>query len=224
MKGIERVERQIAHVIGHSPVPEDPGHSGNTLEWLLQFDPKADAALRIAALGHDIERAIEGRKVCRGDFPTYDAFKAAHARNSARILMEILKECGVEDEPFSREVCRLVRRHEVGGGSALGSARGCGQHFLLRRESPPLLRTEHLGGDAAALYLGLPAPIRARKADRNRHPAAKRGAFASDGGVHRGGQDLPGKAGPIQAAAFIPSRCGAACQGCRRFPLIIHDG
>ncbi len=115
MNGIERVERRIAHVIGHSSVPEDPTHSGNTLEWLLELDPKADAALRIGALGHDIERAIEGRKVRRGDFPTYDAFKAAHARNSARILMEILKECRVEDEPFSREVCRLVRRHEVGG-------------------------------------------------------------------------------------------------------------
>ncbi len=115
MKGIERIERRIAHVIGQSSVPEDPTHSGNTLKWLLEFDPKADAALRIAALGHDIERAIEGRKVCRGDFPTYDAFKAAHARNSARILMEILKQCGVEDEPFSREVYRLVRRHEVGG-------------------------------------------------------------------------------------------------------------
>ncbi len=115
MKGIERVERRIAHVIGHSSVPEDPTHSGNTLEWLLELDPKADAALRIAALGHDIERAIEARKVRRGDFPTYDTFKAAHARNSARILMEILKECWVEDEPFSREVCRLVRCHEVGG-------------------------------------------------------------------------------------------------------------
>ena len=115
MKGIERIERRIAHVIGQSSVPEDPTHSGNTLKWLLEFDPKADAALRIAALGHDIERAIEGRKVHRGDFPTYDAFKAAHARNSARILMDILKECGVEDEPLSREVCRLVRRHEVGG-------------------------------------------------------------------------------------------------------------
>jgi hypothetical protein len=115
MKGIERVERRIAHVIGCSSVPEDPMHSRNTLEWLLELDPKADAALRIAALGHDIERAIEGRKVHREDFPTYDAFKAAHARNSARILMEILKECRIEDEAFSREVGRLVSRHEVGG-------------------------------------------------------------------------------------------------------------
>jgi len=117
MKGFERVERRIAHVIGHSSVPEDPTHSGNTLEWLLELDPKADAALRIAALGHDIERAIEGQKVRREDYPTYDAFKAAHARKSAQILMDILKECRVEDEPFSREVRRLVRRHEVGGDS-----------------------------------------------------------------------------------------------------------
>ena len=76
-------------MIAGSGVPEDPGHSRNTLEWLLRFDPKADPALRIAALGHDIERAVEARKVQRGDFADYDAFKAAHARNSAAMLGEI---------------------------------------------------------------------------------------------------------------------------------------
>jgi hypothetical protein len=115
MDSLERVERRIAEVIAGSRVPEDPAHSRNTLEWLLLLTPKADAALRIAALGHDIERAIEARKVRRADFADYDAFKAAHARNSAGILLEVMEECGVEDERLKREVEHLVRAHEVGG-------------------------------------------------------------------------------------------------------------
>lgn len=115
MDSLERVVRRIGEVIAGSSVPEDPEHSRNTLEWLLELDPTADAALRIAALGHDIDRAVEAQKVRRADFMDYDDFKAAHARNSADILGEILHECGVEDEALGREVERLVCRHEVGG-------------------------------------------------------------------------------------------------------------
>jgi hypothetical protein len=115
VNGLERVERRIAEVIAGSTVPEDSDHSSNTLKWLTELAPGADAALRIAALGHDIDRAIEERKVKRADFADYDKFKAAHARNSAGILLEIMQECGVEDEALRREVHRLVIRHEVGG-------------------------------------------------------------------------------------------------------------
>ena len=73
-------------------------HSRSTLEWLLRLDPKADPALRIAALSHD----IEARKVRRGDFADYDAFMAAHARNSAAMLGGILRECDVGDEALTR--------------------------------------------------------------------------------------------------------------------------
>ena len=55
-------------IIKKSQVPEDPIHSKNTLEWLLKLKPDADDALKIAALGHDIERAIAERKVRREDF------------------------------------------------------------------------------------------------------------------------------------------------------------
>ena len=115
MSSIERVGQRIAELVAASGVPEDPGHSQNTLEWLLALEPDAGAALRIAALGHDVERAIETRKVQREDFADYDAFKAAHARSSADILREIMRECGVEDEALTREVHRLVYLHEVGG-------------------------------------------------------------------------------------------------------------
>jgi hypothetical protein len=115
MDRLERAARRIEEVIAGSTVPEDPEHSRNTLQWLLELDPEADAALQIAALGHDIDRAVAKRKVQRAEFADYDAFKAAHARNGAQILTELLEACGIEDAAFLREVHRLVCCHEVGG-------------------------------------------------------------------------------------------------------------
>lgn len=114
MDSIERAKGQIRALIANSKVPEDPQHAENTLEWLLKLEPEADQALRIAALGHDIDRAIEDRKVHRSDYDDYDAFKAAHAHNSAIILREILDKSSVA-KPIADEACRLVRLHEAGG-------------------------------------------------------------------------------------------------------------
>ena len=114
-ESIERVRARIREVISGSSVPEDPRHSTNTLEWLLKFQPRADEALQLAALGHDIDRAVDESKVLRSDFSDYDDFKAAHARHSAEMLLEILQQCGVEDPALADEVYRLVCSHEVGG-------------------------------------------------------------------------------------------------------------
>ncbi len=112
---IERARLRIAEVIAGSSVPEDPRHSCNTLEWLLRLDPDADEALQLAALGHDIDRAVSARKVLRADFDDYDDFKAAHARNSAEILVEILRDSGMQEGSLTRDVYQLVCKHEVGG-------------------------------------------------------------------------------------------------------------
>ncbi len=95
-------------------MPEDPIHAENTLEWLLKLDPEADQALQIAALAHDIDRAVEAQKVHREDFSDYNAFKKAHAHNGARILRAILNKCGVAESVVG-EAYRLVTLHEVGG-------------------------------------------------------------------------------------------------------------
>src|SRR5690625_3768004 len=108
-----RAKQLLRTRIAASPVPEDPGHAENTLYWLLQLDPEADQALRLAALAHDIERAREDR-LQRHDWTDYDAFKAAHAAIGADITRKILLEAGMEPE-LREEVCRLVSRHESGG-------------------------------------------------------------------------------------------------------------
>ena len=114
MDKISLVKRKIEEVIKGSSVPEDPIHSKNTLEWLLKLTPDANESLKIAALGHDIERAIEKRKVRRQDYKDYDAFKDAHALNSANILAEIMQAHNI-DKKMIDEVFSLVRHHETGG-------------------------------------------------------------------------------------------------------------
>ncbi len=114
MNSMDGIENHIVSIIRRSRLPEDPIHARNTLEWLLRIKPDADEALQIAALGHDIDRAVETRKIQRADFSEYDAFKAAHARNSALILKEIMEACSVAPD-IEEQVYRLVCCHEVGG-------------------------------------------------------------------------------------------------------------
>ena len=114
MNSSECTKQKIKDIIARSKVPEDPVHSRNTLKWLLKLKPDADEALQITALGHDIERALEKHKVRRADFQGYDEFKAAHAHNSAGILMDVMNECGMPEQ-IIMDVYRLVCRHETGG-------------------------------------------------------------------------------------------------------------
>ena len=114
MDYLECMNRRIRYLIAQSRVPEDPPHAENTLMWLLKLDPDADETLRIAALGHDIERAVESRRLRKKDFADFKLFKAAHARNSADILREIMDECSVPEARAS-EIYRLVVNHETGG-------------------------------------------------------------------------------------------------------------
>lgn len=114
MNSIECSKQKIRAIIAKSSVPEDPLHAENTLEWLLKLDPKADIPLQIAALGHDIERAVETQKVHYCSYNDYDAFKTAHAYNGAKILRGILEKCGITMSIID-ETCRLVTLHEFGG-------------------------------------------------------------------------------------------------------------
>ncbi|GMQ83607.1 MAG: hypothetical protein BMS9Abin06_0342 [Gammaproteobacteria bacterium] len=114
MDSIDCAKQKIRAVIAGSQVPEDPRHADNTLERLLRLQPDAGEALQLAALAHDIDRAIEESKIRRADFDDYDAFKAAHARHGAELLRPILNACGVTRDIVD-ETCRLVVAHEVGG-------------------------------------------------------------------------------------------------------------
>ncbi|GBE27981.1 HD domain protein [bacterium BMS3Bbin03] len=111
---LENIESEIETIISKSQVPEDSIHSKNTREWVLKLKPEADRALQMAALGHDIERSIEKRKIKRENFTDYNEFKKAHSQNSATLLQEILLKQDA-DQDFIDKVVHLVLLHEVGG-------------------------------------------------------------------------------------------------------------
>ena len=112
---IRHAHKKIRHIIARSQVPEDPLHAEDTLRLLLRIYPHADVGLRLAAIGHDIERAFpKGIKVERKHFDSYDEFKRRHAENSARILGGLLLKCRV-DEGLIERVKQLVLHHETGG-------------------------------------------------------------------------------------------------------------
>ncbi len=113
MSPLESAQHTIRKIIAGSPVPEDPMHAENTLQWVLKLKPDADAALQIAALAHDIDRASKN-KVQRKNYADYDHFKAAHAENSAKILRQILEEHSLH-AAMIKKACHLVFYHEIGG-------------------------------------------------------------------------------------------------------------
>lgn len=100
--------------LARSRVPEDPGHAEDTLRWLARLHPNAGWALKLAALAHDLDRALaDAERVRRDDFADYDDFKAAHAANSARVLARILREVRAPEAEI-RKAAYFVLHHETG--------------------------------------------------------------------------------------------------------------
>lgn len=108
-----RIKNEILQILRHSAIPEDYEHALNVLKWVNRLKPDADFPLRIASIGHDIERALPEQKVQRMNFPSYDDFKRAHAENSAKIVNEILSTYPIAQDVIER-VHYLIANHEFG--------------------------------------------------------------------------------------------------------------
>jgi len=93
-----------------------PRHLLRTLEWLLELDPQAGEALRIAAVTHDAERAFPPAEAgpSSADGPIAPVYERWHQARSARIVGEWMLEQGADPE-LALEVISLVAVHEDGG-------------------------------------------------------------------------------------------------------------
>ncbi len=100
----------------NSPLDFELKHSKLTLKWCLYLKPDADNALQIAALAHDIDRAVTGitETYDLKDYSKINEFKAEHAKRSAKIISDLMKKFEF-DEKTIEKVNRLVLNHEVGG-------------------------------------------------------------------------------------------------------------
>ena len=111
---LNKVRRMVADLTVISVFPEESIHAENTLEWLLKLHPEAGLSMQIAALGHDIERSFDEKRIVASDYETYDEYKQAHALNSAQILSQLLEQMGVDQELVD-DIAHLVANHERGG-------------------------------------------------------------------------------------------------------------
>lgn len=107
---LERAQAWVAEVHPHAR------HLERTLDWLLELDPGASEAARIAAATHDIERAYPddaaGWDSARDwDSPEYNRW---HQDRCADIVASGMRERGAPDA-LADEVAGLVRVHEEGG-------------------------------------------------------------------------------------------------------------
>jgi hypothetical protein len=105
-------ERALAWIDGY----DQAEHLVRTRDWLVELDPGADEALRLAALTHDIERRFPGgpkqdRAGAAWDDPGY---LRAHSERSAEIVGAWLRAEGA-GESLAADVEALVRDHELGG-------------------------------------------------------------------------------------------------------------
>ena len=104
----KRTEQFVTKAIGKDK--NDLIHAKRTVYWVKKLKPDADEALLIAAVAHDIERAIYGDRQ-KGQ----DIIKIrAHEEQSAIEIEKFLKTQNA-NETLIQRVKRLVIRHEEGG-------------------------------------------------------------------------------------------------------------
>jgi hypothetical protein len=91
-------------------------HLVRTRDWLLELDPDASAALRLAAVTHDMERHFPGGPVedLSGSPEENTEYRRLHSERSAAIVGDWLAGEGAEDE-LVQDVRGLILAHETGG-------------------------------------------------------------------------------------------------------------
>ncbi len=115
MNKFESLKNKILSIIPRSPVSSDLIHAQLVLKWTLVLRPDADEALQIAALGHDIDRAVTGiTDKDLKDPSKYEDFRREHSIRSAKILSDLMKQEGYDERTIDR-VYVIVEKHEFGG-------------------------------------------------------------------------------------------------------------
>jgi hypothetical protein len=115
---------------------ENGRHLVRTKDWLLELEPGASEALRIAALTHDVERNFPGGPKQPADLPANDRmYRNAHAQRSAELVTSWLAEQGA-DAALIKEVAVLVRMHEWGGSPSANVLQAADSISFLETTAP----------------------------------------------------------------------------------------
>ncbi len=88
-------------------------HALDTLKWVKRMASQADEALQIAALAHDLERAVPPM-IRRRVNEAHKDYKKRHAKRSALLIMDLMRKQGYS-QPLWEKTGLLVENHEIGG-------------------------------------------------------------------------------------------------------------
>ncbi len=114
MAKFDLVKKEVQQLLPKSPIVFELIHSKLVFKWVLKLKPDADEALKIAAVAHDIDRAITGiTEKDLKDYSKIDAFKQEHAIRSAKFICKILRKHKYEKKIIDK-VKHLVENHERG--------------------------------------------------------------------------------------------------------------
>lgn len=111
MKILGKTENWVVDLLEKVENHNDIRHAQRTAFWVQQLRPNADEALLVAAIAHDIERAIYGDWKAGSDDP--EALRK-HQDLSATEIEKFLKNEGINEEVIER-VKNLVANHETCG-------------------------------------------------------------------------------------------------------------
>jgi hypothetical protein len=91
-------------------------HLDRTLDWVVELEPGASEALRIAAVTHDIERAFPDPDASWDSARDWDSpeYNRWHQDRCADLVAAWLRDQGA-DAALVERVDALVRAHEDGG-------------------------------------------------------------------------------------------------------------
>lgn len=113
----EIIKKEVEAILPNSPLDFELKHSELVLKWVLKLKPDADEALKIAAISHDIDRAMTGiTEKDLKDYSKINEFKKEHSIRSAKFICDILKKHEYSTGVIEK-VKHLVENHEFGGDS-----------------------------------------------------------------------------------------------------------
>jgi hypothetical protein len=146
MNKFQKIQKEIREITKKSGIEEDARHSILTHEWLLKLNPDVSEELQIAALAHDIDRAVRPR-VLITDGESYDGYKQRHAKRSAELIAKLMRVCKYSPGSINK-VKRLVALHEVSGDEEIDLLRDADSiaffdyniNFYLRRKGADITK------------------------------------------------------------------------------------
>jgi hypothetical protein len=108
-----KIKSELKAIFSKAEFELEGAHSTDTLKWVKKIDANASESLQIAALSHDIDRAV-GQRIKREEKETYDDYKKRHAKRSSQLITELMTKYGYPKDMI-KKTSLLVENHEVGG-------------------------------------------------------------------------------------------------------------